>query len=275
MRQTPLIIYICYYMTWVEITALITSGLFVGFINTLAGGGTIISLSLLMFLGLPADVANGTNRIAVIFQNLVAVSEFKKHKVLAIEKGIYMGLPTALGSIVGAFIAIDIDTKILEYAIAFVMLLMIFFIFYKPGRWLKGKVSLQTKKLTIGQIILYFLIGIYGGFIHVGIGYFLIAMVVLGSGFDLLKGNALKNLIVLTYVPCSLIIYIISGHVNYKYGLIHAIGNVIGAYIATHFAFRKGANFVRWIMLFVIIISTLQIFGFIDFKAIFSILIKR
>ncbi len=257
-------------MTWIEVTILITSGLFVGFINTLAGGGTIISLSLLMFLGLPADVANGTNRIAVIFQNIVAVSEFKKHKVLDLKKGIYMGIPTALGAIAGAFIAIDLDKKTIEYAIAFIMLLMLFFIFYKPDRWLKGKVSLQEKKLTPMQMILYFFIGVYGGFIHVGVGYFLIAMVVVGSGYDLVKGNALKNLIVLIYVPFSLVIYMISGHVNYKYGLIHAIGNMIGAYIATRFAFRKGANFVRWIMLSVIVISILQIFGLIDFKAIFA-----
>jgi uncharacterized protein len=261
-------------MTWIEVSALITSGLFVGFINTLAGGGTIISLSLLMFLGLPADVANGTNRIAVIFQNLVAVSEFKKHKVLELKKGIYMGIPTAIGSVAGAFIAVDLNQKVIEYAIAFVMLLMLFFIFFKPGQWLKGKVSLQEKKLTVGQMILYFFIGIYGGFIHVGVGYFLIAMVVLGSGYDLVKGNALKNLIVLIYVPFSLVVYMISGHVNYKYGLIHAIGNVIGAYVATRFAFRKGANFVRWVMLFVIIISISQIFGLIDFKAIFSTLIS-
>lgn len=265
--------YLCSAMTWIEITALITSGLFVGFINTLAGGGTIISLSLLMFLGLPADVANGTNRIAVIFQNLVAVSGFKKHKVLELKKGMHMAIPAALGAIAGAFIAVDLDKKVIEYAIAFVMLIMIFFIFHKPQRWLKGKVSLQEKKLTTGQLILYFFIGVYGGFIHVGVGYFLIAMVVLGSGFDLVKGNALKNLIVLIYVPFSLVIYMISGHVNYKYGLIHAIGNVIGAYVATRFAFRKGATFVRWVMLFVIIVSTLQIFGLIDFKAIFSSLI--
>lgn len=266
--------YLCSLMTWVEVTALIVSGLLVGFINTLAGGGTIISLSLLMFLGLPADIANGTNRIAVVFQNLVAVSEFKKHKVLDLKKGIYMGIPTALGAIAGAFIAVDLDKKTIEYAIAFVMLLMIFFIFYKPQRWLKGKVSLQEKKLSIGQMILYFIIGIYGGFIHVGVGYFLIAMVVMGSGYDLVKGNALKNLIVLIYVPFSLIIYMISGHVNYKYGLIHAIGNIIGAYVATRFAFRKGADFVRWVMLFVIVISILQIFGLIDFKAIFSAIIS-
>jgi uncharacterized protein len=261
-------------MTWVEIAALITSGLFVGFINTLAGGGTIISISLLMFMGLPATVANGTNRIAVVIQNLVAVISFKKQKLLDFRKGIILGIPTVFGSIAGAMIAVDLNEKIIEKSMAFVMVIISFFIIYKPQRWLKEKPELTAKPVSILQMLIFFLIGIYGGFIHVGVGYFIIAAVVLGAGYDLVKANAIKNLIVLIYAPFTLVVFILNGQVNYSYGLIHSIGNVIGAYLATRFAVKWGTNFVRWVIIVVVMITILQIFGFINFKTVFATFLK-
>lgn len=261
-------------MSWLEIAALITSGLLVGFINTLAGGGTIISISLLMFMGLPATVANGTNRIAVIIQNLVAVISFKKQKLLDFRKGIILGIPTTLGSIAGAMIAVDLNENAIEKSIAFVMIIMSFFIIYKPQRWLKGQENLAERPVSIWQMVIFFFIGAYGGFIHVGVGYFLIAAIVLGAGYDLVKANAIKNLIVLIYAPFTLIVFILNGQVNYSYGLVHSIGNVIGAYLATRFAIKWGANFIRWFILFVILITILQIFGFINLKEVFFALLK-
>ncbi|MCK5079491.1 MAG: sulfite exporter TauE/SafE family protein, partial [Bacteroidales bacterium] len=110
---------------WIEIVALIVAGLMVGFINTLAGGGSIISLSVLMVLGLPANVANGTNRIAIAVQTLTASGSFRQQKVLDTRKGIILGIPAVLGSIVGALIAVDINEDFFEKAIAVVMLFML------------------------------------------------------------------------------------------------------------------------------------------------------
>lgn len=145
-------------MTYIEIIVLIVSGLLVGFINTLAGGGSIISLSILMFLGLPANVANGTNRVAIFIQNIAAVGSFKQQKVLDQKKGFWLAIPATIGSIIGAWIAIDLNEEIIEKAIAIVMLVMLFVILYKPQRWLKGKKELQDKKVTVGQFILFFLL---------------------------------------------------------------------------------------------------------------------
>ena len=148
-------------MTYIEIIALIVAGITVGFINTLAGGGSIISLSVLMYLmGLPAGIANGTNRIAITLQTLTATSNFRKQEILDWRKGIKLGIPAVIGSIVGAFIAVDIDEKIFEKSMAVIMILMLGFIFYKPSIWLKGKQSLMDKKVGIWQIIIFFLIGI-------------------------------------------------------------------------------------------------------------------
>ncbi len=260
-------------MSWLVVSALIISGLLVGFINTLAGGGTIISLSLLMFLGLPPNVANGTNRVAVVIQNLVAVRSFRKQKVLDTQKGIHLGIPTVIGSIIGAQIAVSLNDKFIQYAIGSAMLIMLFFILFKPSYLSKTNEELMNKPLSKWQYLLFFIIGIYGGFIHVGVGYFIIAGVILGAGYNVIKANAIKNLIVLMYAPCSLIVFMISGMVDYRYGLIHAVGNIVGAFVAAKYAVSWGMQFIRWAMVCIIMVTVLQMFGFLDFKEMFRMIL--
>ncbi|MCF8339328.1 MAG: sulfite exporter TauE/SafE family protein, partial [Bacteroidales bacterium] len=108
-------------MSIIEIIALITTGLLVGFINTLAGGATIISLSMLMFLGLPLNVANGTHRIAAALQTFTSVATFRSKNVLDWRKGLILGIPVIIGSIIGARIAIEIDEAVFEKIVAGVM----------------------------------------------------------------------------------------------------------------------------------------------------------
>lgn len=251
---------------WIEIVSLIVAGVMVGFINTLAGGGSIISLSVLMVLGLPANIANGTNRIAIAVQTLTASTSFRQQKVLDTKKGIILGIPALLGSIAGAFIAVDINEDIFEKAIAVIMLIMLVFILYKPQKWLKGKEHLLKKKTSIFQIILFFLIGVYGGFIHMGVGYFLLIALVFSIGYDLVKANAVKVFIVLIYTPAALIIFLIYGQVDWGYGLTLTIGNVFGALIASRLAVKKGVNFVRWVIVVVILLTSGHLFGLYDIK---------
>ena len=259
---------------WIEIIALIVAGLMVGFINTLAGGGSIISLSVLMVLGLPANVANGTNRIAIAVQTLTATSSFRQQKVLDTRKGIILGIPALLGSIVGALIAVDINENIFEKAIGVIMLVMLVFILYNPKKWLSGKEELVNKKTSITQIVIFFLIGVYGGFIHMGVGYFLLMALVFGIGYDLVRANAVKVLIVLIYTPLALLIFVIYGQVNWEYGLTLTIGNVVGALIASRLAVKKGVNFVRWVIVVVILLTSGHLFGLYNIKSVAESLIQ-
>ncbi|MDD2528701.1 MAG: sulfite exporter TauE/SafE family protein [Lentimicrobiaceae bacterium] len=256
-------------MTSLQIFALIVSGVFVGFINTLAGGGTIISLSLFMFMGLPADVANGTNRIAVILQNLTSVTTFRQQKLLDTRKAWWLAIPTTIGSIVGAQLSVEIDEATFRKAIGLVMIMMVFFILTKPNKWLKGQERLQLKKISWVQILIFFGIGVYGGFVQVGVGYFLLAAIVLGAGYDLVKANAIKVFIVLIYTIFALGVFILNDKVNWQFGLIHAIGNIIGAFVASRYANAWGANFIRWFIIVIIIISSADLFGIIDIRALF------
>ena len=257
-------------MTLFEISLLIIAGLLVGFINTLAGGGSIISLSVLMMLGLPAPVANGTNRIAIAIQNLVAVSSFKQQKVLDAKKGIWLAIPAVVGSVIGAMIAVDINEEVFEKAIAVIMIIMLVFIIYKPQNWIKERTRLVEKKVNFWQVLIFFFIGIYGGFIQMGVGYFLLAGIVLGVGYDLVKANAIKVLIVLLYSPFAIFVFFMNDQINWAYGLIMTVGNVAGALIASRMAVKKGAKFVRWVIVVVILLTAIHLFNIVNLKELVS-----
>ena len=218
-------------MPWSEIIILIVAGFLLGFINTLAGGGSIVSLSVLMMLGLPAPLANGTNRITIAIQTLISTASFKQQKVLPLRKAIYLSIPAVLGSLIGSWIAVDINEEIFQKAVGVIMLFMLVFILFKPQKYIYGRTEVIEKPLNWKIYIIFFFIGIYGGFIHMGIGYFLLMGIVLGAGFDLVKANAIKVFIIFIYTPFTLAIFLWNGLVDWKYGLILSVGSVAGAYM--------------------------------------------
>jgi uncharacterized membrane protein YfcA len=252
-------------MEWYIVLAVIGAGFLAGFINTLAGSGSLITLPLLMFVGLPANVANGTNRIAILLQNVVGVGSFKQQKVLNTKMGLWLALPAVIGSLLGAQIAIELNEEVMEKTIAGLLIIMFFLILYKPQRWVKGQAGHVNAKPSVLQFIIFFFIGIYGGFIQAGVGLFLLAGLVLGAGVDLVKANALKLFIVLLYTPFAIAIFFMNDQINIKIGLILALGNMLGAFVASRFAVSWGAKYVRYILLGVILISALKLLGVFDF----------
>jgi len=254
-------------MEWYIVLAVIGVGFLAGFINTLAGSGSLLSLPMLMFLGLPANVANGTNRIAIFLQNVVGVGSFRQQKVLNTRMGLWLAAPAVIGSIIGAQIAIELNEEIMEKAIAGLLILMFFLILYKPAQWVKGQAGHVHAKPSTLQFIIFFFIGIYGGFIQAGVGLFLLAGLVLGAGFDLVRANAMKLLIVLIYTPFALAIFFMNDQVNWKIGLILAVGNMLGALVASRFAVSWGAQYVRYILLAVILGSALKLLNVFQLMA--------
>jgi uncharacterized membrane protein YfcA len=255
-------------MTITEIIVIILAGILVGFINTLSGGGSVISLSLLILLGLPANIANGTNRISIFFQTLSSVGSFTRQKMFDNLRPVWLAIPATIGAILGAYLAVDVSERVIEIAMALAMVVMIFFLFYKPDKWLKEKPAMLSKPLQWWQFVIFFAVGFYGGFIQVGVGYFLLMSLVLGVGYDLVKANAVKNLIVFFYAIFALLVFIIDGKVNYLYGLILSVGSIIGALIASYLAVKKGAGFIRAVIILSVILTILQITGLVNFTAL-------
>jgi uncharacterized membrane protein YfcA len=238
------------------------AGLLAGFINTLAGSGSLITLPLLMFLGLPVNVANGTNRISILFQSLTGAWGFKKSMQLELKTGLWLAIPTVAGSIAGAFFAVELNERLMTKAIGILLVFMFFLILFKPEIWLKGKQEVKATGNKIIDIIVFFLIGLYGGFIQAGVGFFLLGGLVLVKGFDLIKANALKNLLVFMFTPFALFVFIINNQVNYQAGLLLTAGSVLGAWIATKIAVEKGTVFVRYVLLIAILGSAVKLIFF-------------
>jgi uncharacterized membrane protein YfcA len=132
---------------------------------------------------------------------------------------------------------------------------------FNPNRYIHERTDLVNRKISLSQYLFYFVIGIYGGFVHVGIGYMFLAALVLLNGYDLLKANVLKNVFVLLYIPFSLIVFAWQGQVCWSFGLVHAIGNILGASLAAHLAVKKGAPFIRYIVIGLVVVVILQLLG--------------
>lgn len=250
-------------MEWYMILGVIAVGILVGFINTLAGSGSVISLPMLIFLGLPATVANGTNRVAILMQTLIGVGSFHQKNKVDYRRGWFPSLVAVVGSLVGAAIAVDINEVLMERLIGVVMVIMFFVIIYKPKRWITEKKEITPGKVWI-QVVVFFFIGVYGGLIQAGVGIFLLAALVMSAGYDLVRANALKLLVVLAYTPFALVLYIVNDQVWWSYGLILGIGSMTGAYLATKFALHWGPKYIRYILLGMIVISALKLFGVFD-----------
>jgi uncharacterized membrane protein YfcA len=241
--------------------AVISAGFACGFINTLAGSGSLITLPLLIFLGLPAPVANGTNRVAIVIQNIVGVTSFKQQKVLDIRVASKLAVPAVLGAIVGANIAVDMNAIIMERVIGALMLAMVPVIMWKPGAWLKKQAVSVDRTNSLPVMVIFFLIGVYGGFVQAGVGIFLLIGLVYAGQFDLVKGNAIKVFIVLCFTIFALGVFLVNGYVDWKIGLTLAVGNGLGAMVASRLAVKRGEKFVKLVLLIAILIGATKLLG--------------
>jgi uncharacterized membrane protein YfcA len=245
-------------MEWYLYLVVVAVGIVAGIINTLAAGGSLLTLPVLMALGLPPNMANGTNRIAIFLQNVVGVRQFHKEKVMDFPSGFKVGIPAAAGAIAGAFIAVNLNDEVMKLAIAGVMILVFFLILLKPNRWINSHETHPPIPYWV-QVIVFFFVGVYGGFIQAGVGFFLLTSLVLGSGFELVKANALKLLIILLYTPLALLIFFMNGDVNLWLGLVLAVGNMTGAWIGTKIAVKWGAVLIRYFVLVAIIVASTKL----------------
>lgn len=246
-------------LPWYVYPLAIVAGFIAGFINTLAGSGSLVTLPMLIFMGLPANVANATNRVGVVLQTIAGVEGFRRQGVLHIRSALWLAIPSVLGSIVGALIAVDLDERTMERVIGVIMLIMLVVILARPARWLEGHPSARVEGLSWKQFLLFFAIGVYGGFIQAGVGIFLLAGLVLGAGFDLVWANGVKNLIVLLFTIFALAVFVLNDQVVWSLGLILAAGQMAGAWFAARFAVKKGAVWVRRLLIAVIVISIVQL----------------
>ena len=252
---------------------LVISGLFVGFINTLSAGGTAISIALYLALGLSPAQANATNRIGVLLQSSLTSVLFSRKGFLKNTHFFRLALPTMFGALVGAILSLVLPEILFSYFMGISLLVMIVFLFRSPKKFEEDDFSKTENGISFLQYLTFFLIGIYGGFVQVGTGFLLMSAGSMLLGYNIIKTNALKTTVMAFYTVIAVLIFWQDGSIHWQYGLLHSIGTSIGSFIATKLAFKKGAKFIKWVVIFVIIFTSLYLFKIIDLKHFFQFLI--
>lgn len=248
-----------------NIALILVTGIAAGFLNTLAGGGSLLTMPMLIFLGLPSAMANGTNRIALMAQNIVAITNFRRKGFFDWKLSLMLGIPAVLGSIVGANLAISLSDQLFNKILAVVMLLVLGLILWQPHKKLTAVEEDLTKQRKIMAVITFFFVGVYGGFIQAGVGFIIIASLTMITGMSLVRINSIKVFVVAIYMFSSLAIFIINDQVNWMLGLTLAVGNGLGGWLGSNFAVSKGDKWIRVFLVIAVVAMAAKLLGMFDF----------
>lgn len=220
-----------------------------------------MSLPVLIFMGLPPSVANATNRVAIVLQNIFAVRGFKSKGVSVYPFSLWLGISAFFGSIAGASFAVDINEALFNRILAIVIVGVVVYMGINPLKNVK-KAENIGRKATITSIVVFFFVGIYGGFIQAGVGYLMIMALTLVNGFSLVKTNSIKVFVALTYTSVALGIFIYYGIVNWEFGIPLAIGNATGGWLSSRWSVNKGDNWIRYIVMVTASAFAIKLFFF-------------
>ncbi len=224
------------------------AGLIAGLLNVVAGGGSFLTLPLLILMGLPATMANGTNRVGILFQNIAAVWGFHRHGLVEGGWLARAALPATLGAIGGSLIALWIDDQTFKRLLAFLMIAVTLWTLWDPLKGHGPAAGSREAGCSSTLVIAgFFLAGAYGGFVQAGVGFLLLAVTTM-AGLDLVRGNALKVLCVLVFMPVSLVIFAWNGQVAWLPGLALGAGNILGGLLGVRLTVLKGDRWVKTVV---------------------------
>lgn len=228
----------------VQLALLAAVGIVSGFINTLAGGGSFLTIPLLIFMGLPPTVANGTNRLAIFLQCLFAAGRFHRYGVFPARFALIVSIPAVGGGIVGALLATAMADETFRKWLAILMVVMTLISLYRPGGASGAREVSFSPARWAAVLGTFFLAGLYGGFIQAGVGFLLLGCMSL-TGYDLVAGNAVKVFVVMLFTLFALAVFIAAGKVQVLPGLALGAGSVIGALVGAKTTVTKGNRFIQ------------------------------
>ena len=229
------------------------AGIVAGIINALAGGGSFLILPLLIGLGLPPTVANGTSRVGVVVQCLSSSWTFHREGVREYGITLRLALPVTLGALGGAFLASRFDDVIFRPLIGVLLLGWGVVLALRPGRFLQSppEPAEPTWRSDLGALG----IGVYGGFLQAGVGFPLLALLIPALGYQAVVANAIKARLVLIYSLLALPIFAFADQIVWREGLVLGVGTMIGGWLGARLQLRVGAGIVRWAVLIMVLIG--------------------
>jgi uncharacterized membrane protein YfcA len=246
---------------WLPFLWLFLAGCVAGTLNVIAGGGSFLTLPILIFMGLPATVANGTNRVGILLQNVGAVWGFHHHRVLNWRWALYAAVPATIGAGFGTYAALLVSDLAFRRILSFLMVAITLLTLLRKAR-VKDETSATNDAMPLSSIaglaLAFFFVGLYGGFVQAGVG-FLILTATTWAGLDLVRGNAIKVLCVLAFTALSLSIFAWQGMVEWKLGLVLAAGTVLGGQVGVRLTTLKGHRWVKGVVTVTVIAFAIRL----------------
>lgn len=233
-------------------SVLISGGVICGFINTLAGGGSFITLPLLIFLGQPPLIANATNRFALVIQTGTAATGFWYAGERDTQTVLWLAGPGLLGSFLGAHLAVHLDPQVFRTLFALLLVLAVVPVLYKPKIFENPKhtdASEATQRPPIPLLWAFLFVGMYSGFLQVGVGVWSLILLLNFGAMHVNRANAIKSQLLFLTTGSATILFFIYDQVVLSVGLLLAIGNATGAWLATRLVREKNVSWLRWLVL--------------------------
>ena len=241
---------------------LFAAGVVAGALNVIAGGGSFLTLPVLMFLGLPAGLANGTNRVGILLQNVGAVWSFERDGVLDWRSSVWAALPALPGAALGVWLALLVSDQAFKRILALLIVTLSLWTLWSRGPGSRGDVLRDRAELSharrIAIGVAFFLIGVYGGFVQAGVG-FLIVGATTAAGLDLVRGNAVKVLTVLCFTVLSVTLFALNGRIDWVVGSILAAGMIVGGVVGARMTVLKGHKWVRGVVTVTMILFAIKL----------------
>ncbi len=238
------------------IIILFVVGAIAAFINVNAGGGSSLTLPVLIFLGLDPSVANGTNRVAILFQNVSAVYAFKKEKFYELKNSLILSALTLPGAIIGAVTAVSISDKLFETILGVIMIFIIITMLLPKKKMDKTSSDFAIDwKIIVAMIV----VGFYGAFLQVGVGFLLMAAFQYLMKLDLIRVNMHKVFVVFVFTLPALLVFVLTDNVNWFFGLTLSAGNAFGGWWGAKLSVKKGEKLIKFVLIVAILIMALKL----------------
>ncbi|WOJ97601.1 sulfite exporter TauE/SafE family protein [Congregibacter brevis] len=241
-----------------QLALLMAAGTVAGVLNVIAGGGSLMTVPIMLFLGLSGPEANGTNRISIIAQNIVAVRTFFRRGFSEFRLSLTLSAAAIPGAILGAMVGVNLDGEWFDRVLAVVMLAVLVLMQLPSKKHKNDGSPLTRKKLILGHILM-FGAGCWGGFIQVGVGFILMPILHRVMGLDLVRTNMHKVFIALTYNLFAILVFAAAVSIHWQFGLALAAGNALGGYFGARFSVQGGEVWIRRIVTAVLLVFIVKL----------------
>lgn len=242
-------------MTLWEATFLVLGGFVAGVVNTMAGGGSALTVPLLILAGVPGTEANGSNRVGVLLSNAAALLSFRRSGVDGLEGAAPILVPTVIGSLVGSFGISQLADETFETVFGFLLIPIIVLTIFKP----KPAVGADPWPRRV-TVVVFFFIGLYGGAFQAGVGLVLLAALT-RAGYDLVRANSVKVLITMVVTVIALPVFILEGKVVWLPAIVLAAGFMAGGWAGAKLAVTGGERLVRVFMIVAALFLAARLLG--------------